>query len=207
MRSQIKDVILTLLLVATPTTWSEATAATSRVIRVRTGSSRRTLIKPNGGKPAKPDFKSRPILPPPKRHDFTKIPPGVRHKRGELLVRFAPRADGTQRSIGDKERIVRRLGGRILKHYRLVPGLVVVALPPGQTVRVALTIYNRTRGILYAEPNYIIRIPEMPGPKPAPRRRRPPKKPSVLRSHSPGLRLPHSTPFRNTPPLSALRSR
>lgn len=207
MRSQMKDMIVMLLLVATPTTWSGVTVAASRIIKVTTGSSTRTLIKPNVKRPDKPDSKSHHFSPPPPGHDFTKIPPGARYAPGKLLVRFAPLADGTQQPVAEKERIVRRLGGRVMKHYRLVPGLVVVALPPWQSVRMALIIYNRVREILHASPCYIYRIPELPRPKPAPRPIPPARKPSVLRPHSPGLRIRHFSPARRVPQPSALRRR
>ncbi|MHC4628646.1 MAG: S8 family serine peptidase, partial [Planctomycetota bacterium] len=169
MRSQIEGVILTLLLVATPTTLSEATAATSHVIRIRTGSSRKTTLKPNAGKSVKPNLMKRPMPPPPKERDFRRIPPGARYVPGVLLVSFALQPDGTLPTISERGQIIRRLGGGILKRtYRFLPALSVVVLPPSLTVRRALVIYNRSREIAYAEPNYRIRIPESPEPKPVP---------------------------------------
>ncbi|MEA3227413.1 MAG: hypothetical protein U9Q07_15790 [Planctomycetota bacterium] len=207
MRSQMKDVIVMLILVATPTTWSGVTATASPIIKVTTGSSVRTLVKPNGKKPGKPDSRTACFSPPPKGHGFTKIPPGARYKRGELLVSFALRADGTLPSTAERKQIIRRLGGGILKrNYRLLPALSLVALPPSLIVKKALVIYNRSREIAYAEPNYEIRIPPT-CPEPAPKRTRPGNKPSVLRPQSPRLRLRHSSPTRKTPPLSAFRRR
>jgi len=197
MSSRMKDMIMTLLLVVAPAGWNTVTADTSAIIKVRTGPSKRVVLGRNAGKPVKPNAIQRHISPPLKGHDFTKIPSGARYKPGVLFVRFAPRADGTQRSIAEKERIIRRLGGRILRHYRIVQGLVLVALPPGQTVMDALIIYNRVREILYAEPVYITHIPDQPEPKPVPRRI-PSGRRIGLRSQSQRLRPQHSNRTRKT---------
>ena len=95
----------------------------------------------------------------PKGHDFTKIAPGARYKSGELLVRFAPNPDGTQRGNAQTKQILRSLDNADLKRgFKLVPGLSVVKLPEGQTVEDALKTFNVTDGILYAEPNYEVEV-------------------------------------------------
>lgn len=93
----------------------------------------------------------------PEGHDFTVVSADAIYKPGELLVRFAPKAGGEQRSAEEKNQILSYLGGAALKRsYKLVPGLSLVKLPPGQTVKDALKTFNNTDGILYAEPNYRI---------------------------------------------------
>jgi len=81
------------------------------------------------------------------------------YKEDELLVCFAPKAPGIQRSTTEKNEILRSLGlGTIKRDYRVVPGLSLVKLPSGQKVQDALKTFNRTNGILYAEPNYKIKL-------------------------------------------------
>ena len=43
----------------------------------------------------------------PEGHDFTSIPAGADYAPGELLVRFAPKAKGIQRSTAEKNQILR----------------------------------------------------------------------------------------------------
>jgi len=77
------------------------------------------------------------------------------YKTGELLVRFAPKPDGKQRTLAEQNDILFSVDCGNVKHsYKLVPGLTVVKLPPGKTVGEALTIFKKSGGILYAEPNY-----------------------------------------------------
>ena len=79
------------------------------------------------------------------------------YKGGELLVRFAPKSDGKQRSCTEKNQILTSLGGAAEKRsFKIVQGLTLVELPPGQTVKDALKRFNKTKEILYAEPNYKI---------------------------------------------------
>ncbi len=87
------------------------------------------------------------------------LPAAIRYAPGELLVRFAPRADGMQRRPAEKNQILISLGGGTIKHsYRIVQGLSLVKLPPRLTVRAALKPFNQAGAILYAEPNYEIRV-------------------------------------------------
>jgi subtilisin family serine protease len=84
------------------------------------------------------------------------------YKEDELLVRFAPKATGTQFGTTEKNEILNTIGlGTINHEYRIVPGLSVVKLPPGKTVPDALEALNRTNGILYAEPDYKIHLLSM----------------------------------------------
>jgi subtilisin family serine protease len=84
---------------------------------------------------------------------------GPEYKPGELLVRFAPKDTGMQRSAKEKNDILSTLGlGTIKREYRIVPGLSLVKLPSGQKVEDALKTFSRTNGILYAEPDYKINL-------------------------------------------------
>ncbi|MHC4644376.1 MAG: S8 family serine peptidase [Planctomycetota bacterium] len=90
-------------------------------------------------------------------HDFTKIPANASYKPGELLVRFAPRTNGKQRTKAEREAVLAAIGGgNIRRSYRLVPGLSVVKLPKGLSVEKALRIFNTKSEILYAEPDYYV---------------------------------------------------
>ena len=86
----------------------------------------------------------------PKDHDFTEVSADVVCKPGELLVRFTPKVDGKQRSRAEKNQILTSLGGGALKRsYKLVPGLSLVKLPAGLTVKDALKTFNNTDGVLH----------------------------------------------------------
>jgi subtilisin family serine protease len=78
---------------------------------------------------------------------------------GELLVRFAPKARGIQHSTAEKNVVLSALGGgTIIRNYEIVPGLSLVKLPAGTTIKDALEKFNKTDGILYAHPNHFIKI-------------------------------------------------
>jgi len=94
----------------------------------------------------------------PKNHDFTKITANAEYKPGELLVRFAPKSDWSQKSTVEKQQILINLGGATIKrNFKIVPGACVVKLPYGLTVEAALKTFNKTAGIIYAEPNYKVK--------------------------------------------------
>jgi predicted outer membrane repeat protein len=85
------------------------------------------------------------------------VPGKPAYKPGELLVRFAPKANGIQRNTEEKIQILSSLGGATIKrNFTLVSGLTLVKLPAWLTVKDALKTFNRTDGIFYAEPNYKI---------------------------------------------------
>ncbi|MCX6924894.1 MAG: S8 family peptidase, partial [Verrucomicrobia bacterium] len=90
---------------------------------------------------------------PPADRDFTQAAPDKEYAADHLLVRFAAGVQGLQRA-----QTLSALGGaQITREYKIVPGLCLVKLPAGQTVGQALLIYNRTAGILYAEPDYQVK--------------------------------------------------
>ncbi len=80
------------------------------------------------------------------------------YKEGELLVRFAPKTTGVQRTIHECNQILAAFSaGTIKKSMRFVPGLTLVKLPENQTVENALSLFKNTDEILYVEPNYKIK--------------------------------------------------
>ncbi|MHC4624783.1 MAG: S8 family serine peptidase [Planctomycetota bacterium] len=86
--------------------------------------------------------------------NFT-IPADAAYKPGQVIVRFAPRGNGKQRDSAEKKQILDSLGGGTIKrNYGLVPGLSVVKLPAGASVKNVLKAFNRAKGILYAQPDY-----------------------------------------------------
>ena len=81
------------------------------------------------------------------------------YKEGELVVRFAPKTNGKQRALSEKNEVLSSINGGTVKHsYKLVPGLTVVKLPPQVDVKDAVANFNKVQGILYAEPDYEIQI-------------------------------------------------
>jgi subtilisin family serine protease len=99
----------------------------------------------------------------PPGHDFTMAAADSSYKPGELLVRFAPKANGKQRDKKEKERILRSLDGGTIKHkFKLVPGLNVVKLPKGHKVKDVLKKFNKKTGILYAQANYRLTVDSAP---------------------------------------------
>lgn len=89
-----------------------------------------------------------------------RIPPGASFRPGELLVRFALDEERRIPGKAEKNRILRRLGGAsIEREFDLVPGLTLVKLPPGQMVNEdTLKRFNQMPEILYAEPDYDVRL-------------------------------------------------
>lgn len=78
------------------------------------------------------------------------------YKKGELIVRFAPKANGLQRTKAERNAILSSIdGGNVKRSYKLVSGLTVVKLPASRTVKNSIGAFKNTPGILYAEPNYI----------------------------------------------------
>lgn len=94
----------------------------------------------------------------PKGHDFMVVADAP-YKPGELIARFAAKADGKHHTKVEKNQILSSLGGGAIKRdFKIVPGLSVVKLPAGMTVKNALRTFNKAEGILYAEPNYRVKV-------------------------------------------------
>jgi len=89
-----------------------------------------------------------------KNHDFT-VADNAPYKPGELLVRFASKANGKRRTREEKSQILNALGGaKIKRDFKIIPSLSAVKLPPGMKVKDALKKFNKASGILYAQPDY-----------------------------------------------------
>jgi len=95
----------------------------------------------------------------PKGHDFTKVAPGAKYEPGQLLVRFVHKENGKSRSASEKVEILNSAGGgTIHKNFRIVPELTVVELSKGLSVEKALKKFNKRKDVLYAEPNYEVKV-------------------------------------------------
>jgi subtilisin family serine protease len=93
----------------------------------------------------------------PENHDFTVLGDSA-YKPGELIVRFAAKANGNQLSATEKNQILTSVGGGTVQYeFKIVLGLSVVKLPAGMTVEEALKTFNKANGVLYAEPNYQVK--------------------------------------------------
>ncbi len=67
-----------------------------------------------------------------------------------LLVRFKHQAGKS-----DREQAHARVGGTVLRNYRIVPDLQLISLPPGSMVADAIRNYRSNPSVLYAEPDYV----------------------------------------------------
>jgi len=95
----------------------------------------------------------------PQNYDPTSTLSKAQYKEGELIVRFAPKAEGIQRTIVERNAILLGLGGgEVTRTYKMVPGLSLVKLPAGMKVKEVLTDFNKSPEILYAQPNYIYKL-------------------------------------------------
>ena len=80
------------------------------------------------------------------------------YKEGELLVRFAPKTNGKQRTTDERDQILFSFNAGAVKHsVKLVPGLSLVKLPDNLKVKDALSKLRGKGEFLYIEPNYKIR--------------------------------------------------
>jgi subtilisin family serine protease len=84
------------------------------------------------------------------------------YKEGELLVRFADPAA----SIQTKNNILNSIFGcscsPVAKEYSIVPGLTLVTLPASMTVEQARVLLTQSSNILYAGPNYKVKVGIIP---------------------------------------------
>jgi subtilisin family serine protease len=81
------------------------------------------------------------------------------YKEGELLVRFAPKTKSIRRSVAERNQILSSFNaGRVKHSFKRVSGLTLVKLPKNLTVADALVKFRGKSGILYAEPNYKIKL-------------------------------------------------
>lgn len=88
---------------------------------------------------------------------YAQIPQNAEYKEGELIVRFAPKANGLQRTIQEKNATLSLFnGGNVKYSYKFVPGLTLVQLPHGINVKDSVTLFTNRPEFLYVEPNYKI---------------------------------------------------
>lgn len=81
------------------------------------------------------------------------------YKQGELLVRFALKQDGKQRTTAERNVLLSAIGGgTVERSSKYVPALSVVKLPEAVTVENALATFKDANGILHAQPNYIYKV-------------------------------------------------
>jgi len=81
------------------------------------------------------------------------------YKEGELLVKFAPKANGKQKTINERNQILSSLNAGEVKHsFKRVPGLTLVKLPENLKVKDALSKLKSKNEFLYVEPNYKIKL-------------------------------------------------
>jgi hypothetical protein len=77
------------------------------------------------------------------------------YKEGELLVKFAPKANGKQKTANERNQILSSINaGEVKRSYKMVSGLTVVKLPEGHKVKDTLPKFKGKSEILYVEPNY-----------------------------------------------------
>ena len=75
----------------------------------------------------------------------------------ELVVKFAPKANGNQRSHAERSQVLDSFQiGKINKSSRLVPGLTLIKLHENGKVEEAISKLHGKNEILYVEPNYKI---------------------------------------------------
>jgi parallel beta-helix repeat protein len=81
------------------------------------------------------------------------------YKPDELIVRFAPKTDGSQRTLSERNEVLASINcGTVKRSCKLVPGLTLVNLPENLSVEDALLKFKNASGVLYAERNYRISL-------------------------------------------------
>jgi subtilisin family serine protease len=119
------------------------------------------------GEPAIETQKDVAALAPPK-HSFTALAGNTDFAEGQILVRFAPQPGRTWPGSAEKNSILANAGNgklaaaRVTKEYNIVRGLSLVKLPGDVAVKDALVTLNNTPGVLYAEPDYKLKVMSAP---------------------------------------------
>jgi len=86
---------------------------------------------------------------------YAQIPQDAEYKEGELIVRFAPKENGVQRTLNEKITILSSFNGGTIKYsFKLVPGLSLVQLPQSIKVKDTINLFTKRPEFLYVEPNY-----------------------------------------------------
>ena len=100
----------------------------------------------------------------PAKHNFNLLAANASFEEGHMLVRFAPEADRKYPGLAAKNSILTKAGNgrlksaQVTKEFKHIKGLSVVKLPSSVSVKEALSILNGTSGILYAEPDYKVKL-------------------------------------------------
>jgi hypothetical protein len=81
--------------------------------------------------------------------------PSLNYVPDELLVRFR-----SETSSLPKSQIHAAIGTTVLHEYQYLPNLQHIKLDPLLTVEEAIKLFKNYREVLYAEPNFFLRIPE-----------------------------------------------
>ncbi|MHC4498441.1 MAG: S8 family serine peptidase, partial [Planctomycetota bacterium] len=82
----------------------------------------------------------------------------IPHAEGELLVRFAPQADGGEPDAVRADVLTSTLGSAsVTQEYPIVPGLCLVRLPAGMTVEDGIKALGKSNDVVYVEPNYKVK--------------------------------------------------
>src|SRR5256885_3851187 len=76
-----------------------------------------------------------------------------RYVPDEILVRFRESTSTLSRSLTHS-----RIGTTVVREFRVAKGLQRVKLPPGMTVSQGLQAFSTRPDVLYAEPNYLVRV-------------------------------------------------
>ena len=92
--------------------------------------------------------------------DAAELPPQAQapeHVSDEVIVKYR---EGVDESSKDLARF--RVSGKRKKLFRSVRGLEVTKLPGNVSVQEAIDLYQQDPNVLYAEPNYILRLTAKP---------------------------------------------
>lgn len=79
-----------------------------------------------------------------------------RYEPDQILVRFSPKPDKSQRSITERNQILSSVNvGTVIKSTDFIPGLTLVELPDNVTVPQAIDILKDNSAVLHVQPNFI----------------------------------------------------
>jgi thermitase len=84
-------------------------------------------------------------------------------KGDQILVRFAPKSNGSIRTQAEHNQILSIVNaGQVKREFKRVSGLTVVKIPQGKTVSDVLNRLSGRKEILFAEPDYIVHATQTP---------------------------------------------
>ena len=83
----------------------------------------------------------------------------TKYKKDEVFIKFAPKTGNKQRTKTECNQILASLNtGTIKRTSKLVPGLNLIKIPNSLTVEEAICKLQKRGEIIYAEPDYKIRL-------------------------------------------------